>query len=357
MAGFVNAPRSLNRTQRSDDVFCVYLAAEVPPPPNSYSPLKVVEFNLETGVVHATRSGPSGSTPMTYLPDPLPGASQVAATARSEGKRLIIIHCYCEPVAYELLIPLPEQHKLASWTIDRDWETSLLHFGSPSAREYRKFWKYPAHLRAADPRLSDFSPAEARNTLSRWVDFYFGVLMAASSKALNVGTDATGVRAHCFAVEVRREDSRMATIHHAFSYRIVSCEKLLLSEAQSWVDARQRGVLNVYDNLTNPPPGTPFPAVPLPILVFARADQTCREPRWSASSWNGANYTSNRYWFNRMSSPKAFMDRYVTRGVHLGIGDLRSERAPPFFRDSWGWTLVMNTSVDDNVLDDLPVVH
>jgi hypothetical protein len=58
--------------------------------------------------------------------DPYPGACKYAASAQQQGRRLMRIICYCEPAAFELFIPVPNERTLLSWKFDLDWPQTLM---------------------------------------------------------------------------------------------------------------------------------------------------------------------------------------------------------------------------------------
>jgi hypothetical protein len=111
----------------------------------------------------------------------------------------------------------------------------------------------------------------------------------------------------------------------------------------------------IYKDLTDHPDMFPQQQ-PLPLLVFALADSEVADPHWLAICTAVSKFEEQNHWINQLPAPLDFLVRYTRHGVLLTSLELKREKAPPYFRDAWGWPLVLNPYDDDSLLDRLPVL-
>lgn len=174
-----------------------------------------------------------------FLPDPAPGAHDLVKEAIPQGWYFTKVLCYCQPVAYELLIPTPPAATLTSLGNDCDLSVSydIGTITSFNPRRFRPFYIAEA-VRPVDQQLQRKMRTNPGKALEDWTAFYVTVLKGACHKALNVAADATNGKRLLFIVELERRTDLKASIHVAFAFRVTSCAALPHAEVQQWLRSR-----------------------------------------------------------------------------------------------------------------------
>lgn len=172
-----------------------------------------------------------------YCPDPAPGAHDALLTAISDGNRIATLHCYCEPVAYELLIPIRQDDTLPDPDESVDRDVQLARLAPLPAHWFETF----SPLEAACPidlDLQRMMIEAPQNVLRNWIDYYQEVLHGACHTALNAQVDASNDERRLFVVELERRLDRTASIHVAYTFRVASCATVPYSGLRKWLRSR-----------------------------------------------------------------------------------------------------------------------
>jgi hypothetical protein len=312
----------------TDDILCISLASKLRPSPDEYSPIGVMAVLSMALVDVADRHNATG---LRCLPDPAPGAHITLAEAKASARKIMKVICYCEPVAFELEIPLPGRAALMNWPPGPSPAERVAALSDPSF-----LWSGKVHCPVqARPVDQSLQAVDEDERLKRWISFYFAVLHGAAYTAVHSwSTDSNVVLSDClFVVQLQRRDNYASLVHVAFSYSVVTCAAISRSQFPLWCESRghhfgakemSQIVTGVGDRLEATPEN-----LSAATLVFVQLDDPSLTPQCMLSPDTAFGQYSPRAWINHLPPPKDFLDAYVEHGFWLGMYPYTREDGPP----------------------------
>lgn len=234
----VGLPRARSE---SEWVLSLHLVAMMRPPLADISPFDLTACDIEPRGAVAQRLRVTG---LYILPDPRPGAAAAVQSAISSGRRIVLVYCFCEPVAFELYIIVPDP--LPAYRPESDWQTNLQRTVNP--RPAVSTEKCFCLLDDSCPdELGDLSEsADVMDLMRRWADFYDGPMMAAAYKALDIFKRPHACDEFVYAIHIHRHENQLSRKAVAFSFQVVVAEKVRNTELAQWI-RRQRFAISRND--------------------------------------------------------------------------------------------------------------
>lgn len=324
------------------DVLSLCFVADPDPPSTAPAPIAYVRFDLEAAELVDLRHDCVGLVPLSDL---WIGAERSVETARKIGLKIMRILLYCEPVAYELFIPVPACPNLDEVTPDPEGLETSFMITSPILRTGdRSPSAIQVAARPTDPTLESLN---INALLDKWVDFYPAILQGSSYTALDMRSNWKAGFSKFVAFELERCTDRAASVHVCYKFRVGSFQVLTIPGLQGWLES-----------LSSPPSGSQTSEIvstmkqtmaedktalaenraPLNVLIYTPADGSTPRSAWQAlSSSLKPHERRSESWINALPPPEQFIHTYVEFGRWLGTWELQELDAPIMKRNAWGY--------------------
>lgn len=329
-----------------DDILTINFVAETRPPKTVPAPVgyAVMERELKTTVDYRHRV-----LGVKLLPDPHLGAGEDVERAKRNGTQLMNIVMYCEPVAFQLFIPIPSQLELQKMTYDNKYAQSFEDLSSPivaemfNAERRASVLSIPLSARPVDPSLSLL---DSKTLLDRWASYYEGPMRAVAYSALGLHSDWTSGSRHTFAIELEQCTDRAASVHACYGFTAISCQKLALSDVADWIrslhasessDEVDRIVSSVVGRIDESKQhGVSGHAVAV-VLLYVPPKPVHPNTNWLTLGHDfPIGSVPPQAWCVDIMFEKAFLDEYVDGGHWFDVPSVPLFQKP-FKRNAWGF--------------------
>lgn len=284
--------------------------------------------------------------------DPAPGAAAAVQASEANGAILALVHCYCDPVAFELRIPVERTF------LDITRDDGLAIRRKFSARVNPRFvdqrsistattLRIPDLLRPDDPE-TDVAKS-SQDHISRWIEFFMKALEIAGAKVVITLNRGQTNQQYVHAVHVCRSEDPRRTKHIAFMFKVVQCELLKISDINAWANSRAnsagipldpeaQGMVNIFLRQTHKSrPGDGI-ILATSIVVFtpSKRDQTRSLCYPVPGIVNTSDLNADvMKWWSEMPDPLTWLTREVDQGIYLSPTFLPSRSNKSF--NAWGF--------------------
>jgi hypothetical protein len=213
--------------------------------------------------------------------------------------------------------------------------------------EHVSHFGMPTIARAPNPALVHISAQNAKAIIWLWIHYYRVILAASSYTAVGVQSNLTAGKTFLLAVELERRLVPEAAIHHAFTYRARSCQKILHSEVYQWLQTTRNPpdektaahlLSDVRENITDKA-YSPSDAVNAPYLLFAPEDDVVKKPFWfpivECLPYEVEVTEAKDVLINNLPPPFELMNAYMDVGCFMSTHHL-TKTMILFAHDPWG---------------------
>jgi hypothetical protein len=252
---------------------------------------------------------------------------------------------YCEPVTYELTMPIPNASELRQIQYNPSFVDALTKVTNEDFVGDRTMpIMIPLAARPIDKTLQNMV---LHLRMDAWLAFHDSVLQGASLTALDMKNDRKSGARNVFAIELQECTDLAASVHICYAFRAISCTTLHRSEVAGCIRSYQARVppseleqlLNGVHNLQREQSNSVFGReVFAPLLLFVPFPQSILKPYWTIRCLRFEVEASNsRAWINHLPPPKQFLDEYFNFGLWLSRGHLHENAPPNIKRNAWGY--------------------
>lgn len=282
---------------------------------------------------------------MIILKDPSPGAYMIPRAAQAKGHSLGLIHCYCNPVAYEICVPVElDGRGIPRKSLDphfsREDLIKRLSLKYPALLDPRRKVAYitPDKMRHDQPTLDVSAP---RKHLEDWTTFYGSAIQAACYKALGLDADLHAGRDRVYAIHTERSNDSRAAQSVAFLFKVVNCEVIQSADVNQWLTQVGESVgvdMSFMQNVPSPetnraPSGATGLAASLTFYTPPRDAGPSDKPSFHRT--RGTVPGLPRKWCLDIIDPKAWLTAQVESGLYL-CTSLRQEEEDVTY-SAWGF--------------------